>query len=76
MNSRFLLHVFQNRQAALLFVNNTVTAIKELFRAFYLFDSHSRNIQNYVEVVNLSSSRVGRQYQGRQAVLPVIVFSY
>lgn len=62
MNSRFLLHVFQNRQAALLFVNSTVTAIKELFRAFYLFDSHSRNVRNYVEVVNLSSSRVGRQY--------------
>ena len=40
---RFLLNPFQNRQTALLFMNGTVTAIIELSRAFYLFDSHSRN---------------------------------
>ena len=42
---RFLLNPFQNRQTALLFMNGTVTSIVELSRAFYLFDSHSRNRQ-------------------------------
>ena len=40
---RFLLNHFLNRQSALLFMNGTVTAIKELSQAFYLFDSHSKN---------------------------------
>ena len=42
-SGRFLLNPFQNRKSALLFMNGTVTAIIELCRAFYLFDSRSRN---------------------------------
>ena len=38
-----MLSSFQDRQLALLFMNGTVTAIKELSGAFYLFDSRSRN---------------------------------
>ena len=72
-SKRFLLNPFQNRQSALLFMNGTVTAIIELSRAFYLFDSHSRNrqglkfsrlehVQNYIEVIYLEYQSRERHY--------------
>ena len=60
---RLLLIVFQNRQSAVLFMNGTFTAITGLFRAFYLFDSHSRNRQRLADSdgssVLLKFSRLG-----------------
>ena len=42
---RFLLNLFQNMDAALLFINNTVTAIFCVSLAYYFFDSHSRDVR-------------------------------
>ena len=40
---RLLLNLFQNMNAALLFINSIVTAIICVSRAYYFFDSHSRD---------------------------------
>ena len=40
---RLLLNLFQNMNPALLFINNTVTAIICVSCAYYFFDSHSRH---------------------------------